>query len=1169
MSLYNIKKSFLKKNPFQQYLVLKRCYLSSQPIARAITFNKYDINQIEGVYPAKPTFRKLAVIDNNNENENEFAIAGNEGVAEVIAVGDQLNNDFKVGDWVVMGKPGFGTWCTHAIANGNEVTRIPNDGIGLIQAATLTVNPCSAYRMLKDFVVDLKENDFVIQNGANSGVGQSIIQIANARGIKTINIVRNRPDIDELKSHLGSLGATYTATDEELSHFKFKNTIKDLLSEHKTSNGIRLGLNCVGGKATTDMIKHLRWHVVTYGAMSRQPITIPASLLIFKNIKFHGFWMAKWNELHPKEERLKMLEEIVSLMKDGKFTDMRNEVTVWGDENDNDETLKKKFFAVYDKAGAAFKAADDDGNDNNVAYPPGPSNYISGITSSTTKLATSPSHLPLQLHSSQERLKQSPQLRTMLNTSPDTESHNSSELIQIYNSEVAPIVSISSDDGGGERSQLPINNNNGNNSSKSQDLPEFCIEKLSQKNISSKPLMEYLLSLRTVLSSANFSWIKEFINKNGLKILESLLEKYAVGRCEVLKSPSLILRTVFCLLLTPNNKLCTQIAEILSVLCVWSLNGHILVVDAFSDSRVINQEKYLFQYFMGTFKTKNDVDGKEEDGTSIEYRVTRLNLTNVIVNKSEQIEERILLQEGFVRKEIYNYFRIIKKSDPPDSLINQINVYKEEHKKDFAELNNIAHEIIRDAKIEVLAIIEQFIEKIKTTNSIKEQWQSVMNNYNSSIQHIIGKKYSLVSGIITDQEIDSLKKSINNLSLKQFKARSPPPPLPTTQLPISPKLLEKHNQDIKSSITKPKPLLPSTAKKIDTNSILTINSSSTPCLSYSKLQNSTTKINKQSPPIPLPKRKLTNNNNPSKFSSKSKGSLKQLFWNKLSVNEINKTVWQEIPSEQILITQYTGDLSVLGNAENYFKNIAMISRLAERLTCMIFRHKFENKVQKLVPTVLVIGNYLNTSSFRGNASGFQLDALLKMKDTKAMDSSNGKGIATLLHYLVYTLEMCQSDIINFMEELPNLEASARISTTSILSSVASLFSGVSQIKNELEILKQMSLLSSTTNSEIKDNFIIVMSEFIQGAEPIIEKIKNMTNELEEESKKIVTYYYGENPDDKKIEDLLGLLLTFSSSFMKAKKENEEFTKKKIHKGKNSQSKQQILKENDIDITIVE
>ncbi|CAJ0832272.1 6386_t:CDS:2 [Entrophospora sp. SA101] len=285
---------------------------------RFLTFpiNPSDINQIEGVHPVKPIFRKLATIDNNNENENEFAIAGNEGVAEVIAVGDQLNSEFKVGDWVVMGKPGFGTWCTHAIANGDEVTRIPNGVIGLVQAATLTVNPCSAYRMLKDFVVDLKENDFVIQNGANSGVGQSIIQIANAWGIKTINIVRNRPDIDELKSHLGSLGATHTATDEELSHSKFKHTIRDLLLEHKNSNGIRLGSNCIGGKVTTDMVKHLSesGYVVTYGAMS----------------------------------------QIVSLMKDGKLTDVKNEVTVWGDENDNDETLKGKFFAIYDKAGAAF-----------------------------------------------------------------------------------------------------------------------------------------------------------------------------------------------------------------------------------------------------------------------------------------------------------------------------------------------------------------------------------------------------------------------------------------------------------------------------------------------------------------------------------------------------------------------------------------------------------------------------------------------------------------------------------------------------------------------------------------------------------------------------------------------------------------------------------------------
>lgn len=34
--------------------------------------------------------------------------------------------------------------------------------------------------------------DSVIQNAANSGVGQAVIQIAAARGINTINVVRDR-----------------------------------------------------------------------------------------------------------------------------------------------------------------------------------------------------------------------------------------------------------------------------------------------------------------------------------------------------------------------------------------------------------------------------------------------------------------------------------------------------------------------------------------------------------------------------------------------------------------------------------------------------------------------------------------------------------------------------------------------------------------------------------------------------------------------------------------------------------------------------------------------------------------------------------------------------------------------------------------------------------------
>ena len=53
--------------------------------------------------------------------------------------------------------------------------QIRND-IPAISAATMMVNPCTALRMLLDFV-PLAPGDWVIQNGANSGVGQVVIQI--------------------------------------------------------------------------------------------------------------------------------------------------------------------------------------------------------------------------------------------------------------------------------------------------------------------------------------------------------------------------------------------------------------------------------------------------------------------------------------------------------------------------------------------------------------------------------------------------------------------------------------------------------------------------------------------------------------------------------------------------------------------------------------------------------------------------------------------------------------------------------------------------------------------------------------------------------------------------------------------------------------------------------
>lgn len=81
----------------------------------------------------------------------------------------------------------------------------------------ISSNPCTAYRMLHDFV-SLNQNDVIIQNGANSACGQNVIQLANILGYRSVNIIRNRPepDLENLKNHLKCLGASYVLTEEEL-----------------------------------------------------------------------------------------------------------------------------------------------------------------------------------------------------------------------------------------------------------------------------------------------------------------------------------------------------------------------------------------------------------------------------------------------------------------------------------------------------------------------------------------------------------------------------------------------------------------------------------------------------------------------------------------------------------------------------------------------------------------------------------------------------------------------------------------------------------------------------------------------------------------------------------------------------------------------------------------
>lgn len=60
--------------------------------------------------------------------------------------------------------------------------------------------------------------------------------------------------------------------------------------------------------------------MVTYGGMSREPVTIPTSAFIFKDITFRGFWMTRWTrENKTSEERKQMFDNLAKYYCNGEM----------------------------------------------------------------------------------------------------------------------------------------------------------------------------------------------------------------------------------------------------------------------------------------------------------------------------------------------------------------------------------------------------------------------------------------------------------------------------------------------------------------------------------------------------------------------------------------------------------------------------------------------------------------------------------------------------------------------------------------------------------------------------------------------------------------------------------------------------------------------------------
>jgi trans-2-enoyl-CoA reductase len=255
---------------------------------RAAPINPADLNQIEGKYPIRPQLP---------------ATPGFEGAGVVVELGANVET-ISAGAHVIL-PHNFGTWREAGVVKASELVVVP-DEIDFAQAAMLKINPLTAWRLLHDYV-PLERGDWLIQNAANSAAGRAVIQISRRLGYKTVNVVRREELVEDLRKE----GGDVVLVDGE--------KLRDEVAEATGRAPIHLGLNAVGGESALRLANTLAPSatIVTYGAMSLQPLRIPNGLLIFKDLRFRGIWINQWYDRTTREERMEAFRALFEMAKSG------------------------------------------------------------------------------------------------------------------------------------------------------------------------------------------------------------------------------------------------------------------------------------------------------------------------------------------------------------------------------------------------------------------------------------------------------------------------------------------------------------------------------------------------------------------------------------------------------------------------------------------------------------------------------------------------------------------------------------------------------------------------------------------------------------------------------------------------------------------------------------
>ncbi|TIC89031.1 NADPH:quinone oxidoreductase [Nocardioides sp. GY 10113] len=234
------------------------------------------------------------------------ARAGTELVGVVDALGEGVTG-IEVGQRVATGGA-FGAWAEYVVTKAAGLIPV-GDELPDEVAAQLVSMPFSAIALLES--LGLESGDWMIQNAANGAVGRMVAQLAAARGINVIGLVRRDAGITELKEEgIGNIVSTES------------DGWAERVTELTGGAPIKAGVDSVGGSAAGDVLAQLGdgGTLVAFGAMNSPQLELSSGDLIFKQAVVRGFWGSVVARTMPADQQRVLFGELIQRAGDGSLT---------------------------------------------------------------------------------------------------------------------------------------------------------------------------------------------------------------------------------------------------------------------------------------------------------------------------------------------------------------------------------------------------------------------------------------------------------------------------------------------------------------------------------------------------------------------------------------------------------------------------------------------------------------------------------------------------------------------------------------------------------------------------------------------------------------------------------------------------------------------------------